>query len=152
MYKLKSEIIEQIQYFHKQVYELYLSLYEKSEDPEVKILLADLSRQEKRRDEYLEKHKNRAKIMNTWLMYPPNKISNHISECFKNIDTRSNLSVDDVAKIELYFDNCLIKLYETLSSEEETNGNITNIFHYIIKKTKQEDSKLQERSINSKEE
>lgn len=152
MYKLKSEIIEQIQYFHRQVCELYLSLYGKSEDPEVKILLADLSRQEKRREEYLEKHKSRAKVMNTWLVYPPNRISNQISECLKNIVARSGISVEEVAKIELHFDNCLIKLYEALSSEEETNGNITNIFHYMIKKTKQEDSKLQERSIISKEE
>jgi len=148
MYKLKSEIIEQIQYFHLQVCELYLSLYSKAKDPEVKTLLADLCRQEKQREEYLEKHKIRAKAMNFWLLFPPNKISNQISECLKNINTNPDLSIDDVAGIELHFDNCLLKLYEALSFEEKSNGNVTSIFYYMIKKTKKEDTQLQEKLAN----
>lgn len=148
MYKLKSEIIEQIQYYHKQVCELYLSLYSKAEDTKVKTLLADLCRQEKQREEYLEKHKRRAKAMNFWLLFPTNKISNQISECLKDINTSPDLSIDDVAGIELHFDNCLLKLYEALSFEEKSYGNVTSIFYYMIKKTKKEDTQLQEKLAN----
>ncbi len=145
MYKLKSEIIEQIQYYHRQVCELYLNLYRKSDKPDVKNMLADLSRQEKSREEYLEKHKIRAKAMNRWLQVPPNKISNQMSECFNKINANSDLSVKDVTDLELHFDNCLIKLYKILSSEEENNGYVTNIFYYMLKKTKGEDSRLQKK-------
>lgn len=145
MYKLKSEIIEQIQYYHRQVCELYLSLLSKSAKPDVKIILSDLCRQERSREEYLEKYKIRAKAMNNWLQVPPNKISNQMSECFRKINTNSDLSIKDVTDLELHFDNCLIKLYKLLSSEEENNGCVTNIFYYMLKKTKGEDSQLQEK-------
>ncbi|MDX2443775.1 MAG: hypothetical protein QNK30_08230 [Bacteroidales bacterium] len=145
MYKLKSEIIEQIQYYHRQVCELYQNLYRKSDKPDVKNMLADLSRQEKSREEYLEKHKVREKAMNRWLQVPPNKISNQMSECFNKINANSDLSVKDVTDLELHFDNCLIKLYKILSSEEENNGYVTNIFYYMLKKTKGEDSRLQKK-------
>ena len=140
MYKLKSEIIEQIQSFHKQVCELYRSLYEKTENEETGLLLNDLYLYERNREKYLEKHKEIAKAMNCWLLYPSNKISNQISECFKNIKTGSSLSVTDLIKIELYFDNCLIKLYKALSNEDALNGTMANIFYYMVKKTKQEEA------------
>ncbi|MBN1253538.1 MAG: hypothetical protein JXR51_06140 [Bacteroidales bacterium] len=146
MYKLKSEIIEKIQHYHKQVYELYLSLYKKSEDPKVKEMLSQLYQQEIFREKYLEKHKKVAKALNSWLFYPSNKIQNNISECLSRLKIKkSNLTVNDVAEIELHFDNCLIQLYEALSSEEGNNGNVTNIFYYMINKTKLEDKNLQEK-------
>lgn len=140
MYKLKSDIIEQIQSYHKQVCELYFSLYEKAENEEVGLLLNDLYQHEKNRENYLEKHKKIAKVMNCWLLYPSEKISNQISDCLKNITPKSTISVTDLIKIELYFDNCLIKLYNALAIEDEPNETIANIFHYMVKKTKQEET------------
>jgi len=148
LYILKSEIIEQIQYFHRLVFELYLNLYGKVENSNVKILLAELCQQEKLRDEYLKKHKKITKAMNSRLTFQPNKLSNYISECFKNVKTSSNLSVDDIVEIEMHFDDHLIKLFDVLSNEEKNNGNITNIFYYMINKIKQEDIKLQEKLTN----
>ena len=145
MYKLKSEIIEEIQHYHEQVYELYLGLYCKMKDPKMINLLEKLCHQEKRRKEYLEKHKNIAKAIDCWLAYPPNTISNQISDCLKNVNIKPNLSVNDIAEIEFHFDNCLIKLYQALSIEENKNCNILNIFHYMIKKTEKEDARLKEK-------
>ena len=148
MYKLKSEIIEQIQNYHKKVYELYLGLWHKIKDPNGKILLKELWRQEKWRYEYLEKQKNIAKAMDCWLTYPTNTISNQLSDCLKNVNTRPDLSLDDLAEIEFHFDDCLIKFFKVLSNEEKNNGNITNIFHYMINKIKQEDIELQQTVTN----
>jgi len=58
------------------------------------------------------------------------------------------LSVDDIVEIEMHFDDHLIKLFDVLSNEEKNNGNITNIFYYMINKIKQEDIKLQEKLTN----
>ncbi|HUX56423.1 MAG TPA: hypothetical protein VMV77_05585 [Bacteroidales bacterium] len=149
MYKQKSEIIEQIQSFHSKVRKLYHTLYEKEADDNVKILLHDLCLHEKQREEYLEKHRKIAKVMDYCVLYPTNRISNKISECFKHLNTRSPLSVYDVAQIESHFDNCLVKFYEILSGEETRCGNIMNTFHYMIKKTHQDETKLDEMLTNS---
>jgi len=55
MYKQKSEIIKQIQSYHKQVAKLYYGLYEKIEDKEMKLLVYNLYEHENFRDKYLEK-------------------------------------------------------------------------------------------------
>jgi len=75
--------------------------------------------QEKLREEYLGKHKESAKAMNNWLRYSTNKISNYIFECFKNIKVKTEISLDDVTKIEFHFNNCLVKLNKILSIEEK---------------------------------
>ncbi|MCD4832881.1 MAG: hypothetical protein K8R31_03730 [Bacteroidales bacterium] len=151
MYKQKSKIIEQIQSYHKQVAQLYFGLYEKVENEEIKLLIYDLYQHEKFRESYLEKHKKIAKAMNCWLGFPSNKLSNQISECFKNIKTGPDLSMADLIKIELYFDNCLIKLYNILASENELNETMINIFYYMLKKTKKEETILAKMLNNSKE-
>ena len=119
MYKQKVEIIEQVEHYHSQVRELYQSLYGKVEDQNIKIILDELCRQEKLREDYLGKKKGIAKAMNIWLRYSTNKISNYIFECFKNIKVKTNFSLDDVAKLELHFNNCLVKLNEILSTDEK---------------------------------
>ncbi len=144
MYKKKSEIIKQIQSFHKQLYVLYCSLYEKERNQQVKMLLSKLCQNEKNKEEYLERHKKIAMAMDNWLDFPAYKVSNLISDCFRDIKTGPSLSVNDVIKIESYFDNCLLKLFRALSTEEMNNGNITNIFYYMIKKTKQNETYKQE--------
>ena len=150
MYKQKSEIIEQIQSYHEQLSNLYLELYEMVEDVEIKSILNDLYQHEKYRYTYLDKHLKIAQTMDCWLDIPYTKLSNQISECFKNLKTDPILSIDDIIKIELHFDNCLIKLYNILASENELNESLTNIFYYMLKKTKQEEILLSKMFQNTK--
>lgn len=150
MYKQKSEIIKQIQSYHKQLATLYNNLYEKIEDDEIKLLISDLYQHEKSRCDYLEKHKKIATVINCWLNVPSEKLSNQISECFQNIKTDSNLSMSELISIELHFDNCLIKLYNILASESELSETVTNIFYYMLKKTKKEEKTLAQMLFNSK--
>ena len=150
MYKRKNEIIGQIQSYHKQLAELFFGLYEKVEDEEIKLLIHDLYRHEKSRDVYLEKHKKIASVINCWLDIPSEKLSKQISECFQNIKTDSDLSMSELINIELHFDNCLIKLYNILASENELSETIANIFYYMLKKTKKEETTLAKMLTNSK--
>lgn len=150
MYKQKNEIIEQIQSYHKQLAKLYFGLYEEVEDDEIRLLIYDLYQHEEFREKYLEKHKKIAEAMNCWLSFPSNKLSNQISECFKNIKTGPNLSMADLIKLELHFDNCLIKLYNILASENELSETMVNIFYYMLKKTKKEETTLARMLNNSK--
>jgi len=138
MYKQKCDIIGQIQSYHKQVAKLYYEFYEKVEDKEMKLLVYELYEHEKFRDKYLEKHKKIAEAIKSWLDFPCDKLSNQISDCFKNLNTQSDLSMEDLIKLEMYFDDCLIKLYNILASENELSETVANIFYYMLKKTKKE--------------
>jgi|GEM_PF-573195 hypothetical protein len=150
MYKQKSEIIKQIQSYHKQVAKLYYGLYEKIEDKEMKLLVYNLYEHENFRDKYLEKHKKVAEAIKGGLDFPCNKLSNQISDCFKNINTESDLNMEELIKLELYFDDCLIKLYNILASENELSDTVANIFYYMLKKTKKEKTMLTNMFYNSK--
>jgi len=138
MYRQKSEIIGQIQSYHKQVADLYHHIYEKIEESEIRMMIYDLYEHEKSREKYLERHKRIAEAMNCWLDFPCEKLSNQISDCFKNLNTEGNLSMEALIKIELHFDDCLIKLYNILASENALSETVANIFYYMLKKTTKE--------------
>jgi hypothetical protein len=142
MYRKKSKIIEQIQSYHRQVAKLYFEIYEKVDDKEIKSILLNLYQHERSREEYLEKHKIIAETINCWLHFPCDKLSNQITDCFKEINIESNLTMKGLIKLEVYFDNCLIKLYNILASENAMNEQVTNIFYYMLKKTKKEEEML----------
>jgi len=149
MYKQKSAIIEQIQSYHNQVAELYKGLYERIEDEKMKSIIHDLYDHEISREKYLEKHKKVATAMNSWLNFSCDKLSDQISECFKDINTEHDLTMDEIIRIEMYFDNCLIKLYNILSRENELSDTATNIFYYMLKKTKKEETILSNMFYNA---
>jgi len=151
MYKQKSEIIGQIQSYHNQVARLYYEIYENVEDSEIKSLIFDLYEHEKDREQYLIRHKKIAEAMNCWLDFPCEKLTNQITECFKsNINPGSDMTMGDLIKIELYFDDCLIKLYNILASENELSETVINTFYYMLKKTRKEQSLLADMLYNSK--
>lgn len=149
MYKQKSEIIEQIQSYHNQLANLYLDIYEKVEDVEIKSILHDLYQHEESRYAYLDKHLKVAKLMNCWLDVPYSRLSEQISECFKNLKTGPVITINDIIKIEIHFDNCLIKLYNILAAENELSESLTNIFYYMLKKTTEEEILLSKMFQNS---
>lgn len=148
MYKLKSEIIEQVQSFHQQLSALYLSIYEKVDSEDVKPLVSELYELENSRIEYLERHRLVAKQMDCWLCSPSDRLSQKISDCFKEIKIELQVSKWDLLKIELHFDQCLIKLYTILASEDALNESLMSIFHYMLKKTKREESDIIEMLTN----
>jgi len=151
MYMLKSEVIGQIQSYHRQLADLYLGLYEKVHDKRIGMLIHDLQQHELARDHYLEKHKKIAEANNCWLSVPAEKLSNQISACFKDIHTGPGLTMSELINIELHFDNCLIKLYNILSVEDELSESMHNIFYYMLKKTKKEEATLARMLVHSKD-
>lgn len=141
MYKKKSEIIERIQSYHKQVMELYHKIWEKIDNEKIKNLIDKLCEIESDRIEYLEKRRKVALAMNCWLDFPDEKLNDQITECFKKINLESDFTVGKLIDIELHFSDCLIKLYGILSSQNELNvpkgcEKVSNIFHYMLKDTK----------------
>lgn len=150
MYKQKTEIIESIQSYHVQVAQLYFEIYEKLDDGDMKNLIYELYEHEIYRKNYLDRHLIIAKAMNSYLIFPCEKLQNQISSCFVNLNYNSSLSMGELINIQLHFDACLIKMYNILSAENALNGEMANIFYYMLKKTKKEEALLTQLFIQSK--
>ncbi len=149
MYRQKSEIIGQIQSYHRQVAQLYNNICERVEDNSMKSLIHDLYEHENSREEYLERHRKIAEAMNSWLDFPCEKLSDQISECFKMLNLEGNMSMEDLLKIQLHFDDCLIKLYNILASENALSESTATIFYYMLRKTEKEKEMLAGMLYNS---
>ncbi|MBN2863984.1 MAG: hypothetical protein JXN62_12520 [Bacteroidales bacterium] len=150
MYRQKSEIIRQIQDYHKQVAKLYSDIFERCSKDEIKSLIHDLYEHERDREKYLERHIRIAEAINCWLDFPCDKLSKQMADCFENINLGSEMNMGELLKIEMYFDDCLIKLYNILASENELTETVANIFYYMLKKTKKEKDILANMLYNSK--
>lgn len=142
MYRQKSEIIGQIQSYHRQVAQLYSTVYERVEEKKMKSLLSEMLQHEKSREQYLERHKRIAEAMNCWLDFPCDKLSDQISECFKVLNLQERLTMEDLLRIQLHFDDCLIKLYNILASENALSESAATIFYYMLRKTEKEKNML----------
>ena len=129
MYRQKSEIIGQIQSYHRQVAQLYSTASDRAEDKRMKSLLREMLQHEKKREQYLERHKRIAEAMNCWLDFPCDRLSDQISECFRVLDMQERLTMEDLLRIQLHFDDCLIKLYNILSSENALSESAATIFY-----------------------
>jgi hypothetical protein len=57
------------------------------------------------------------------------------------------MTIRDLIKMELYFDDCLIKLYNILASENELTETVANTFYYMLKKQKKEGVSKGENSL-----
>lgn len=151
MYRKKSEIIGQIQSYHNQVAMLYNDIYEKAENDEIKSLLFNLYEHEIDREKYLERHKKIAEAMDCWLEFPCEKLSSQINECLEhNFGQKSEVTMEDLLKLELHFDDCLIKIYNILAAENALSETAANTFYYMLKKTKKEQDILADMLYNSR--
>jgi predicted transcriptional regulator len=150
MYRQKSEIIKLIQSYHRDVATLYHDIYEKVESKKPRSFILNLYEHEKDRERYLERHRKIAEAINCWLDFPCEKLSDQISECLKHeFGPEYEVTMEDLRKLELHFDDCLIKLYNILAAENALNEMTANIFYYLKKKTMKEQDLVANMAINS---
>jgi predicted transcriptional regulator len=110
----------------------------------------NLYEHEKDRERYLERHRKIAEAINCWLDFPCEKLSDQISECLKHeFGPEYEVTMEDLRKLELHFDDCLIKLYNILAAENALNEMTANIFYYLKKKTMKEQDLVANMAINS---
>ncbi|BBA33652.1 hypothetical conserved protein [Methylocaldum marinum] len=96
---------------HGQLTDLYDSLNQQNDQARVKMLLEYLSRHERNREQAMQRFENgsRKGILNFWLQYSP---GSNVDQLLKKCSVRPDMSVDDVIKIAMDFDNALIELYK----------------------------------------
>lgn len=87
--------------------------------------------------------------MNCWLDFPCERLSDQIADCFRALNVHDTMSMEEIIKIELHFDDCLIKLYNILASENELSESVATIFYYMLRKTEKEKEILAGMLFNS---
>lgn len=121
---------------HAQLRTLYSDLSERSDQARVKMVLDYLSRHERNRAEALRRFEQPPHVhcLDVWLQYAP---SLEIEQMLKDCVIRPDMSVDDVVKIALRFDNALIEIYKEAAREAE-DTNARAIFENLVEMEEKE--------------
>jgi rubrerythrin len=106
-----KDVLDYGRKLHVELREFYDSVSHGSEQARVKMLLDYLSRHERNREIVLERFETETRqgMLNLWLQYAP---PSHVEERLRDCAIRPDMSVDDVLRIAMDFDNALIDLYD----------------------------------------
>lgn len=101
---------------HTRLRDVYDRLQQQSEQTRVKMVLEYLSRHERNREYAMQRFEEDARknLLNVWLQYAP---SSNIEQLLSQCDTGADMSVDDVIKLAMCFDDALIALYQETARE-----------------------------------
>lgn len=103
---------------HGELTKLYGKLADRSEQARAKLLLDYLGRHERGRAEALQRFEAdpRAGCLDVWLQYAPSpEVERRLADCA----IRPDMSVDEVMRVALDFDDALIDIYQEAAREAE---------------------------------
>jgi rubrerythrin len=138
-FETTKDVLEHAREFHRDVSEFYGRLTKQPQKERVKILLEYMSRHEKHLEESLAQYEEGVseKILNTWFQYPPPKET--LDLCKKmTIEGNENLTVEQVIKMALELDECLVNLYKAMIESAETEE-VKEVFENLLAMEKQEE-------------
>ena len=119
-FETTKDVLDHAREFHGRVSDFYGRLSKKVHKERVKMLLEYLTRHEKHLEESLAQYEEGVsqKILNTWFLYPPPK---QILDTCQTValEEKEDLVVDDVIKIALELDECLVQLYKIMVEHSE---------------------------------
>ena len=100
------------------------------------MLLDYLSRHERNRELALERFEegSRQGLLNVWMQYAP---PSHVEDLLRDCAIRPDMSVDDVVRIAMAFDNALIELYGG-TAEIVEDPHAKEVFVNLVEMEKQE--------------
>lgn len=121
---------------HSQLRVLYNDLARESEQERVKMVLDYLGRHERTRAEAMRRFEEtpHGGSLDVWLQYAPTReIETMLADC----RIRPDMTVDDVVKVAMGFDNALIEIYREAVREAD-DPKVKAIFEDLVKMEEQE--------------
>lgn len=121
---------------HAQLRVLYNTLGKESDQERVKMLLDYLGKHERNRAEAMKRFEQapHGRTLDVWLQYAPTR---EIEQMLVNCVIRPDMTVDDVIKIAMDFDNALIEIYKEAVRESD-DPNAKAIFMNLIEMEEKE--------------
>ena len=140
-----GDILERVRRFHRELGEFYQKVENLAERERAKLVLEFLQRHEIYLDESLAAYEKDASkgVLDTWFKSTPKM---EIGECFDDAEIRPDMSVEDVLRIAMRFDNCVIELYKSLA-EQSVSEDVRNLFSTLLEMEKKEEHQVVRNTI-----
>ncbi|MDX2493994.1 MAG: hypothetical protein QNK27_03420 [Desulfuromusa sp.] len=139
-YGQAKEIIDSARAFHQRASEFYQQLADKAEGARVKMLLDYLVRHEAHLDRALADYKEavRSRALDAWYQYAQEQC---LLQPFDVSQYSKDMTVEEVMKIGLNIDSCLVASYKGMA-ENATTAECREIFEHLLLMEKQQKHKL----------
>jgi rubrerythrin len=144
MFKKVREILRILQNVHNQVIDYYNHLSDTVKKEQVKILLDHMSRNKLAFKKVIEKYEieGNQPLLDAWIQYTPEEsIKKEVDE----LETNSDMSIDDVIQIAVDFDDWLENYYRYMS-ETVASSNLKKVFSNLMETVHKEKLELVSRS------
>jgi rubrerythrin len=124
------DVLEYARTVHRQLSEFYKNLGEQAEKERVKMLCDYMSRHEKHLEESLADYEDGAaeNVLNTWFQFAP---SEEMFATLRDFKVTPALSVDQVVRLAMEVDDCLINYYRTMAESADTEE-VREIFNNLV--------------------
>jgi rubrerythrin len=144
-FRTTRELFNQIESFHRQLGDLYARMAAKAGREKVKALLEYMSRHQQRLEKNLTAYEKDAaeRVLNTWFEFTPDIAK---CECFDGIELREDMSVGDVVRTALWFDDCLVQLF-TEMTEISVSEDVKELFANLARMEEQEKREVTRASL-----
>lgn len=124
------EVLDFGRELHTQIEKFYKKSSAQEQQVRVKMLLDYLSRHEKHMAEGLKHFEEETKksILDFWLQYAP---SAEIEDMIKGLSVHPAMTVDEVIKIAMDFDDALVELYKDVAREAD-DPDVKAVFENLV--------------------
>ena len=134
------QLLERIQDFHRQLGAFYEATAEQAARAKAKALLEYMGQHERALQACLADYERdaSAKILDTWIQFLPD-----LEQCqdFDEVEISKDLSVEDVVRMSLRFDDCLIRFYREMA-EIAVSQDVKEAFESLARLEEQEERNL----------
>lgn len=129
-YARTRDLLDQLSNLHGKMGRLYSDLGGRAEKETARMLLEYMSRHEKRLEDSLRQYTDDAagRILDTWFQFPPDFTE---SRNIADLDLGSDVSIEQVVKTVLEFDERLIKFFQHLS-ETAASTEVKDLFSSLV--------------------
>lgn len=124
------DILENARAFHAQLSDFYAQMGRAAGREKIKMLLTYMSRHESNLAECLGRYEKDAarRVLDTWFRFassPPT------CKCFEDLRISPDASVEDVVRMALNIDQCLIDLYKEMA-ERAVSQEVRDLFQSLL--------------------
>lgn len=144
------DVLEKARNFHIQLAQFYEQRQAAAGNEKLKVLLNYMQRHEKNLAETLARfsHEAAQRLLDTWLSFVPDDA---MCECVKELTIPPGASIDEVVRLALRLDQCLVQLY-TQMAERAPTREVRELFLALLREEQKERIHMLRNALTMEEE
>ncbi len=144
-YKKTGDIIDRAREFHGKLADLFHTFSESAEKETVRMLLDYLGRHERHLELSLAQYEESAskQILETWFKYEPERAT---ARCIDGVKFSPSMSIEEVTKMVLQLDDCLINLYREAAHNAQSQE-VREVFRSLLEMEREEEIQVMRRAV-----